>query len=75
MYISNRLWEKQKKLLVKAIIFPILLASNKTIISLSHGNHVLWLVYITIDSLDAKIYRSYNWPDYIFLDLILIVYE
>lgn len=45
-----------KKLSTRAIINPILLISNKTIMELSHRNHVFWPVYIIIGNLDAKTY-------------------
>ncbi len=48
MYTGNWWWEKQKKLPIKATIIPILLVSDKTKISLSHRDQVLWLVYVTI---------------------------
>ena len=35
-------------------IIPILLANDKTLISLSHGNQVLWPVFVTIDKFDTN---------------------
>lgn len=52
--MDNWWWKKQKNLPVKATIIPILLTSDKTVISLKHENQILWLVYITIDHLDIK---------------------
>ncbi len=43
--------------------------------SLSHGDQVFWLVYVTIGNLDAKTRRSQNWPGTLLLDSIPIVYE
>ncbi len=75
MYMGNWWWEKQKKLPAGAIIIPILLASDKTIMSLSHGDQVLWPVYVTIGNLDAKTCRTQNWPETLFLGSIPIVHE
>ena len=75
IYTGNRWWEKQKKLSVKATIIPILLASDKTVMSLSHGDQVLWPVYVTIGNLDAKTRRSQNRPGTLLLGSIPIVHE
>ncbi len=75
MYTGNWWWEKQKKLLVGATIIPILLASEKTVMSLSHGDQVLWPVYITIGNLDAKTHWSQNWPRTLLLGSLPIVHE
>ena len=47
---------KNKKILIKVTIIPILLANDKTIISLSHKDQVVWPVYVTIGNFDAKIH-------------------
>ncbi len=65
----------KKKIPAWATIIPILLASDKTVMTLSHGDHVLWPVYVTIGNLDAKMRRSQNWPWTLFLGSILIVHE
>lgn len=52
MYTDNWWWEKRKKLFIRAIIIPILLASNQTIISFSYKDQVFWPVYVTIDNFD-----------------------
>ncbi len=75
MYTGNWWQEKQKELLARAIIIPILLASDKTIMSLSHGDQVLWPVYVTTGNLDAKMRRSQNRPRTLLLGSIPIVYK
>ena len=75
MYTGNWWWEKQKILFTEVTIIPILLASDKTVISLSHGDQVFWPVYIIIDYLDAKTRQSQNWPKILFLSLILILHK
>ena len=60
--------------LLGATIIPILLSNNKTIMSFSHGNQILWPVYITIRYLDAKTQSSLTKPDTLLLGFIFIVY-
>ncbi len=43
--------------------------------SLSHGDQTLWSVYITIENLDAKTWRSQKRPGTLLLGSIPIVYE
>ncbi len=75
MYTGNWWWEKQKKLPVRTTIILILLASDKTIMNLSHRDQVLWLVYVTIGNLDVKMCRSQNRLGTLLLGSIPIVYE
>ena len=49
--------------------------SNKTVISLSHEDQVLWPVYITIDNLDAKTRWSENLPGTLLLGSLSIVHK
>ena len=75
MYMGNWWWEKQKKLPAGATIIPILLPSDKTVMSLSHEDQVLWPVYVTIGNLDTKTCRSQNRPGTLLLGSIPIVHE
>ena len=43
--------------------------------SLSHRDHVLWPVYVTIGNLDAKTRWSQNWPVTLLLGSILIAHK
>ena len=43
--------------------------------SLSHGDQILWPVYITIGNLDAKTRQSQKRPGMLLLDFIPIVHE
>ena len=54
IYTGDWWWNKQIKLPTRATIIPIILVSDKIIISLSHGDQILWPVYVTIGNLDAK---------------------
>ncbi len=75
MYTGNWWWEKQKELPAWATIIPILPASDKTIMNLSHWDQVLWPVYVTIGNLDAKTCQRQYWPGTLLLGSILIVLE
>ena len=59
----------------KTTIIPILLLSDKTIMSLSHWDQTLWLVYITIGNLDSKTWRSQTCLGTLLLGSIPIVHE
>ena len=74
MYTSNW-WYKEKKLPARARIIPIFLTNEKTVMSLSYGDKVLWPVYITIGNLDAKMCWSQNRLRTLHMALISIVYE
>ncbi len=67
--------ETTKKHLLQTNIIPILISSDKTVISLSHGDQTLWPVYITIRNLDAKTRRSQNQPGTLLLGSIPIIHE
>ncbi len=67
--------EKQKELYAKSTIIPILLANDKTVMSLSHGDQTFCLIYITIDNLDAKTCWRQNWPGISLLGSIPIVHK
>ncbi len=43
--------------------------------SLSHGDQILWPVYITIGNLDAKTWQSQKWPGILLLSSIPIIHE
>ena len=60
---------------LETTIIPILLSSDKTVMSLSHGDQTLWPVYITIGNLDSKTRRSQIRPGTLLLGSISIVYE
>lgn len=75
MHRGNWWQEEQKEFPAEAIIILILLASDKTIMSLSHKDQVFWPVYVTIDNLDTRHIKAKNRPSIVLLGLIPIVYE
>ncbi len=56
-------------------IIPILLSSDKTVMSLSHGDQTLWPIYIMIGNLDAKARRNQTRPGTLLPDSIPVVHE
>ncbi len=75
MHTSKWWWKQQKKHPLQATIIPILISSDKTVISLNHGDQTLWPVYITIGNLDAKIWQFQKWAGTLLLGSISIVHE
>ena len=75
MYIDKWWWKQQKEHPPQATIIPILISSYKMIMSLNHGNQILWPVYITIGNLDSKIGRSQKRPGILLLDSIPIIHK
>lgn len=73
--MSNWWLKIQKNLSVGNIIIPIFLANDKTVISLSHRDQILWPIYVTIDNLNTKIYQSQNWLAILYLVSIHIIYK
>ncbi len=76
MHIGKCWWKQQKEHPPQATIIPILILSDKTVLmSLSHGDQILWLVYITIGNLDAKTRQSQKRLGTFLLGSIPIIYE
>lgn len=57
------------------MIVPILILSDKIIISLSYENLTLWPIYITIGNLDVNIWQSQKLSRTLLLGFIFIIYE
>ena len=75
MHTGKWWWKQQKEHPPQATIIPILISSDKTVMSLSHGDQTLWPVYITIGNLDAKTRRSQKRPGTLLLGSIPIIHE
>ena len=75
MHTGKWWWKQQKQHSPQATIIPILISSDKTVMSLSHGDQTLWPVYITIENLDTKTRQSQKRPRMLLLGSILILYE
>ena len=75
MHTGEWWWKQQKEHPPQATIIPILISSDKTVMSLSHGDQTLWPVYITIGNLDAKTRQSQKRPGTLLLGSIPIIHE
>ena len=75
IYTDDWWQNKQNKLFAEATLIPILFTSDKTVLSLSYGNQLLWPVYVTIGNLDVKIRQSQNRPGILLLGSIPIIHE
>ena len=75
MHTGDWWWKQQMEHPPEATIIPILLSSDKTVMSLSHRDQTLWPVYITIGNSDSKTRRSQTRPGTLLLSSIPIVHE
>ena len=75
IHISKWWWKQQKVYPLQATIIPILILSDKTVISLSHWDQTLWPVYITNGDWDTKIRQSQKRPETLLLGFIPIIHE
>ena len=57
------------------MIIQIILSSDKTLMSLSYGDHTLWPIYITIGNLDSKTRQCQTRPSILLLGSIPIIYK
>jgi hypothetical protein len=72
MHTANWWWRTQEEIPDGGTIIPILLASDKTMLSLHHGDQSVWPIYITIGNLDRKTRRNQTVPGSILLGFLPI---
>ena len=75
MHTANWWWRTQEEIPDGGTIIPILLASDKTMLSLHHGDQSVWPIYITIGNLDQKTRRNQTVPRSILLEFLPITSE
>ena len=75
MHTANWWWRTQEEIPDGGTIIPILLASDKTMLSLHHGDQSVWPIYITIGNLDRKTRRKQTVPGSILLGFLPITSE
>ena len=75
MHTADWWWETQEKLDNNATIIPLILASDKTMLTKLSGDQSLWPVYLTIGNLDMETRRQRARPSIILLGLIPIPQE
>lgn len=69
-YTANWWWSKQEELAADATIIPVLLASDKTIMTQHRGDRAMWPIYLSIGNLDGEVRRSQKLPGSILIGLI-----
>ena len=75
MHTGDWWWRTQEEIPDGGTIIPILLASDKTMLSLHHGDQSVWPIYITIGNLDRKTRRKQTVPGSILLGFLPITSE
>ena len=58
MYTGNWWWRTQEQIPDGGTVIPILISSDKTVLSQHHGDMAMWPVYISIGNLDSECRRS-----------------
>lgn len=58
MHTGKWWWSQQKQLPDGAIIVPLLLATDKTVLIQHHGDLFMWPIYLTIGNLDITTRKS-----------------
>ena len=75
MHTRDWWWRTQDEIPEGGTIIPVLLASDKTMLSLHHGDQSVWPIYITIGNLDRKTRRNQTVPGSILLRFLPIISE
>ena len=75
MHTGDWWWRTQEEIPDGGTIIPILLASDKTMLSLHHGDQSAWPIYITIGNLNRKTRRKQTVPGSILLGFLPITSE
>lgn len=73
MHTGDWWWSQQEQLPVNATIVPLLLATDKTVLTQHHGDLSMWPVYLTIGNLNVKTRKSQIRPGMVLLGLIPVV--
>jgi hypothetical protein len=60
LYTGDWWWETQSKLPPGSTVVPILIAVDKTLMTMLHGDTVCWPVYMTIGNLDRDVRRAHD---------------
>lgn len=73
MHTGDWWWSQQTQLPDGATVVPLLLATDKTMLTQHHGDLALWPVYLTIGNLDIKTRKSQIRPSMVLVGLIPVV--
>jgi len=75
LYSGDWWWETQGKLPSGATVVPILIAVDKTQLTMHHGDKSAWPVYLTIGNLDQQVRRRQTSPANILVGFVPVVEE
>jgi hypothetical protein len=75
MHTADWWWETQGKVPEGATIIPILLATDKTMLTQHHGDESAWPIYLTIGNLDRATRRKQTVPGSILLGFLPVTTE
>ncbi|KAI9750296.1 MAG: hypothetical protein M4579_006529 [Chaenotheca gracillima] len=75
MHTGDWWWRTQKALPKGATVIPLLLATDKTMLTQHHGDQSVWPVYLSIGNLDRATRRKQTRPGTVLLGFIPIVHE
>jgi hypothetical protein len=70
MHTANWWWRIQDKISEGGTVIPVLLATDKTMLLLHHGDKAAWPVYVTIGNLDRRTRRNQTVPRLILLGFL-----
>lgn len=70
LYTADWWWTTQEKLAAGATIVPVLVVSNKTMMTQHRGDRSMWPIYLSIGNLDGEVRRSQKLPGSILIGLI-----
>ena len=72
MHTGDWWWEMQEQLPDGSTIVPLLIGTDKTVLTQHHGDVAAWPVYLTIGNLKADVRRQQNWPGSLLLGFISV---
>jgi hypothetical protein len=75
MHTGDWWWRTQGEIPDGGTIIPVLLASDKTMLSLHHGDQSVWPIYVTIGNLDRQTRHSQTVPGSVLLGFLPITSE
>ena len=73
MHTGDWWWETQEKLPDGATAVPLLLSTDKTVLTQHHGDLSVWPVYLTVGNLDKATRMSQTRPGFVLLGIIPVV--
>ena len=75
MHTADWWWRTQSEVPEGATVVPILLATDKTMLTQHHGDESAWPIYITIGNLDRATRRKQTVPGSVLLGFLPVTSE